>query len=55
MTQKQLDDRDWKAILRARTKVDGTPKPGYRRNVEAIRQQMASEKDHGFIGGGTAN
>lgn len=42
MTQKQLDTRDWKAILRARTNSDGTPKPGYRRNVEALRKIIAA-------------
>lgn len=44
MTQKQLDARDWQAILRARTMADGTPKPGYKRNVEAIRKVIAAQQ-----------
>lgn len=42
MTQKKLDARDWKAILRARTNRDGTPKLGYKHNVEAIRKYVVS-------------
>jgi len=53
MTHKELDTRDYDAILRARTNADGTPRPGYRRNVEAIQIKIHEQKrvEHTIDGG----